>query len=48
MFLNEKSITNTKNAIIREADKTTIAELCSSAQVGQDTLCTNSSYASFK
>jgi len=27
MFLNEKSITKTTSAIIREADKTTIAEL---------------------
>jgi hypothetical protein len=47
-FLNEKSIINTTSAIINEATSTTIAEFCNSAHVGQDTLCTNSSYDSLK
>jgi hypothetical protein len=48
MFLNEKSMINTIAAIINEATSTTIAELCNSGQVGQDTLWTSSSYDSLK
>ncbi len=48
MFLNDRSITNITNDIIKEAIITTIALLCSSFQVGHVTLCTSSSYASCK
>jgi len=42
------SIAYTTTAIIRAAIITIQALLCNSAQVGQDTLCINSLYDSFK
>ena len=39
----QKSIPETTNAIIREADNTTTALLANSDRDGHDTLCTSSS-----
>lgn len=47
-FLKETSMASTISAIIKEATITINALFCSSFQVGQDTLCTNSLYASLK
>ncbi len=43
---NRKSIIKTTNAITNDATETTTALFCNSAQLGQVTLCINSSYDS--